>query len=97
MTVDAPIKNLILPDEHIRIRKIRAADTYLLAARGTFKTTRAIPLFIKDMVYSMPRSTGMMCGLSYEVMGNNTINPFLGGLAELGSYEVERYVFGKKT
>jgi hypothetical protein len=96
MTVDAPIKNLILPDEHIRIRKIRAADTYLLAARGTFKTTRAIPLFIKDMVYSMPRSTGMMCGLSYEDMGNNTINPFLGGLAELGIYEGERYVFGKK-
>lgn len=97
MTVIArPIKQLVLPDEHLRIRKIRAQLTFLLACRGSFKTTKALPLFVQDMVYSMPRSSGMICGISYEDMGNNTINPFLGGLAELGIYEGDRYVFGRK-
>lgn len=96
MTIAGPIKNLILPDKHIRITKVRATETYLLASRGSFKTTRAIPLFVKDMVYSMPRSTGMMCGLSFEDMGNNTVNPFLGGLAEMGYFEGEHYVMGRK-
>ncbi len=96
MISESPIKNLILPAEHLRIRKIRAAETYFLAARGTFKTSRALPLFVQDMVYSMPRSSGMICGISYEDMGNNTINPFLGGLAELGIFEGDRYVFGRK-
>ncbi len=96
MNNDGPIKELVLPEKHIRIRQIRAAETYLLAARGTFKTTRALPLFVMDMVYSMPRSSGMICGISFEDMGNNTINPFLGGLGEMGIYEGEHYVFGKR-
>ena len=91
-----PIKNLTLPEKHIRIREVRANETYLLAARGTFKTTRGIALFVHDMVYAMPRSSGMICGLSFEDMENNTINPLLGGLAELGLVEGEHYVYGKK-
>ena len=31
MISETPIKNLILPEEHIRIRKIRATETFLLA------------------------------------------------------------------
>jgi hypothetical protein len=96
MTIDSPIKNIALPEEHIRLQKIAAAEAYLLAGRGTFKTTKAIPLFVKRMVYSMPGSTGMMCGLSFEDMGNNTVNPFLGGLAELGYFEGQHYVIGKR-
>lgn len=91
-----PIKQIILPEKHILIRKIRAQLTLLLGCRGSFKTTKALPLFVSDMVYSMPRSSGMICGISFEDMNNNTINPFLGGLAELGIHEGDRYVFGKK-
>lgn len=91
-----PIKNLVLPEEHLRIRKIRALQTFLLACRGSFKTSRALALFVIDMVHAMPRSSGMICGISYEDMGNNTINPFLGGLAQLGYLEGEHYVIGRK-
>lgn len=94
--IASPIKQISLPEEHLRIRKIRAQLTFLLACRGSFKTTKAIPLFVKEMVYTLPRSSGMMCGISYEDMGNNTINPFLGGLAELGYHEGEHYVIGRR-
>lgn len=91
-----PIKNYILPAKHVRIRQVRANETYLLASRGSFKTTRGIALFVHDMIYSMPRSSGMICGLSFEDMDNNTINPLLGGLSELGMEEGVHYVYGRK-
>lgn len=96
MISDSPIKNVRLTYKHILIRIVRALETFLFAARGTFKTSRALPLFVEDMVYSMPRSSGMICGISFEDMGNNTINPLLGGLAELGYIEGVHYVYGRR-
>ena len=91
-----PIVNLSLPREHIRICQIDANETYLLAGRGTFKTTRGIALFVIRRVQEMPRSSGMIVGLSFEDMGNNTINPFLSGLVEMGFKEGKHWVIGKK-
>jgi hypothetical protein len=94
--ISNPIKNIVLPAEHIRMRLIDANETYLLAARGTLKTTQGIALFVIERVKEMPRSSGVLVGLSYEDMGNNTINPFLSGLVEKGYNEGEHWVIGKK-
>lgn len=91
-----PIKQLTLPYKHIRICNIDANETYLLAGRGTFKTTRGIALYMIRRVMEMPRSSGMICGLSFEDMGNNTINPLLGGLTEMGFIEGVHWLIGSK-
>lgn len=94
--LEQPIKNLTLPAEHIRLRLIRPNETYLLASRGSFKTSRALPLYVIDMVYEMPRSSGVIVGLSFEHLGDNTIPPFLQALEEFGFHHGEHYVFGKR-
>lgn len=91
-----PIRNYTLPYKHIRICNIDANETYLLAGRGTFKTTRGIAMYMIRRVHEMPRSSGMICGLSFEDMGNNTIIPLLAGLVELGFYEGKHWVIGRR-
>lgn len=91
-----PIKNIMLPEKHVRICRIDANETYLLSGRGTFKTTRGIAMYMIRRVNEMPRSSGMICGISFEDMGNNTINPLLSGLVELGYQEGTHWVIGKK-
>lgn len=94
--VQQPIKELILPKPHYLTRLIRANETYMLAGRGTFKTSRGIALYCVDMVYEMPRSTGVMVGLSFEHLGDNTIPPLLQALEEFGFKHGEHYVIGKR-
>lgn len=93
---DQPIKELTLPAPHMLTRIIRANETYMLAGRGTFKTSRGIALYVVDMVYEMPRSTGVGVGLSFEHLGDNTIPPLLMALEEFGFSTGEHYVIGKK-
>lgn len=94
--VEQPIKKLILPLGILLIRLIRAAEMFLFAARGTFKTSRGIALYVVDMVYEMPRSTGVGVGLSFEHLGDNTIPPLLKALEEFGFRNGEHYVIGKR-
>lgn len=91
-----PVKELILPKPHLLTRLVRANETYMLAARGTFKTSRGIALYLVDMVYEMPRSTGVGVGLSFEHLGDNTIPPLLQALEEFGFKSGEHYVISKK-
>ena len=94
--IDELVRNLVLPAKHIEIRKVAAKDTVLLAARGTFKTSRGIALYIMDMVEQMPGSTGAMVGLSFEHLERNTIPPLRLGFIDLGWVEGEDFVIGKK-
>lgn len=93
---DQPIKELTLPAPHMLTRIIRANETYMLAGRGTFKTSRGIALYVVDMVYEMPGSTGVAVGLSFEHLGDNTIPPLLMALEEFGFKSGEHYVIGKR-
>ena len=93
---EQPVKELVLPLPHYMTRLVRANETYMLAGRGTFKTTRGIALYVVDMVYEMPRSTGVAVGLSFESLGDNTMPPLLHALEEFGFYSGEHYVYGKK-
>ncbi len=95
-TEEQPIKKLVLPKPHLMARLIRANETYMLAGRGTFKTSRGIALYVVDMVYEMPRSTGVGVGLSFEHLGDNTIPPLLHALEEFGFRQGEHYVLGKR-
>ena len=94
--IEQPVKDLVLPTPHMMARLIRANETYMLAGRGTFKTSRGIALYVVDMVYEMPRSTGVMVGLSFEHLGDNTIPPLLKALEEFGFVNGEHYVIGKR-
>jgi len=94
--IEQPIKELVLPKPHLMARLVRANETYMLAARGTFKTSRGIALYLVDMVYEMPRSTGVGVGLSFEHLGDNTIPPLLMALEEFGFQNGEHYVIGKR-
>lgn len=91
-----PVIELTLPKPHYITRLVRANETYMLAGRGTFKTSRGIALFVVDMVYEMPRSTGVLVGLSFEHLGDNTIPPLLQALEEFGFKHGEHYVIGKR-
>ena len=82
--VEQPILEMVLPKPHYMIRLIRAVLTFIFAGRGTFKTTKGIALYVIDMVYQMPRSTGVGVGLSFEHLGDNTIPPLLEALEEFG-------------
>lgn len=94
--VEQPIKELVLPRPHYMARLVRANETYMLAGRGTFKTSRGIALYVVDMVYEMPRSTGVGVGLNFEHMDQNTIPPLLMALEEFGFKQGEHYVIHKK-
>jgi hypothetical protein len=94
--VTQPIKKLVLPLGLIMIRLVRAMNTILLAARGTFKTSRGIALYLIDMIYEMPRSTGVLVGLSFEHLGDNTLPPLLQAWEEFGFINGQHFVVGKK-
>jgi hypothetical protein len=95
-TIEQPVKELVLPRPHYIARLVRANETYMLAGRGTFKTTRGIALYVIDMIYEMPRSTGAGFGLSFEHLDTNTIPPLLHAFEEFGFRNGEHYVVGKK-
>jgi hypothetical protein len=94
--LDQPIKELVLPAPHYLARMVRANETYILAGRGTFKTSRGIALYMVDMIYEMPKSTGVCVGLSFEHLGDNTLPPLLQALDEFGFEHGVHYVIGKR-
>jgi hypothetical protein len=93
---DQPIKNITMPLPHMMIRLLRANNTWFIANRGGFKTTMGISFFEIDCVYEMPRSTGIICGPSYEHLGDNTLNPLFNALNDLGFENGVHYVVGTK-
>lgn len=93
---EQPVKELTLPAPHLMARIVRANETYMLAGRGTFKTSRGIALYLVDKVYEMPRSTGVAVGLSFEHLNDNTIPPLLAALEEFGFRSGEHYVIHKR-
>jgi hypothetical protein len=94
--IDQPQKELVLPAPHYLTRLVRANETYMLAGRGTFKTSRGIALYMIDMIYEMPKSTGVCVGLSFEHLGDNTLPPLLQALDEFGFEHGVHYIVGKK-
>lgn len=96
MDEQQPIKELTLPAGHLEARLIGAKETYMLAGRGTWKTSRGISLFCIDKIYEMPRSTGVLVGLSFEHLGDNTLPPLLQAWEEFGFSHGTHYVVGKK-
>jgi hypothetical protein len=91
-----PVKELILPAPHIEARLVSANETYMLAGRGTWKTSRGISIYAIDCIYEMPRSTGVGVGLSFEHLGDNTLPPLLQSWDEFGFSHGDHYVVGKR-
>jgi hypothetical protein len=95
-SIDEQVRDLVMPATHIEIRRVKAKDTVLLAARGTFKTSRGIALYIMEMVEDMPGSTGVGIGLSFEHLERNTLPPLRLGFIDLGWIEGVDFIIGKK-
>lgn len=91
-----PVTDLTMPLPHILARLIRANQTYFLSSRGSFKTSRGIALYMLDMIYEMPRSTGVVVGLSFEHLGDNTLPPLLSAWQSFGILQGEHFVAGKR-
>ena len=85
-----------MPLPHMMIRLVRANNTWFLANRGGFKTTMGISFYVIDAVYEMPQSTGIICGPSYEHLGDNTLNPLFNALNDQGFENGVHYVLGTK-
>jgi hypothetical protein len=90
------VKAYYLNHPQMLMRLVRANETWALAGRGGGKTSGGIAPFLIDMVFSMPRSSGAIIGLSYEHLDSNTMPPLLKALAEMGYYEGVNYVYGKR-
>jgi hypothetical protein len=93
---DQPIKELVLPLPHIEANLVQANETYMLAARGTWKTSRGLALYYSRVVYEMPRHTSVLVGLSFEHLGDNTLPPLLQAWDEFGFQHGVHYVVGKR-
>lgn len=81
------VKNLVVPAEHIKIGLVDANETFLLAGRGTFKTSVGISGYMIRRVLEMPRSTGVGVGLSFAHLYENTLPPLKASLMSQGFIE----------
>lgn len=93
---DQPILNITIPAKHMQARLVRAQETYMLAGRGSLKTTVGGALYCIDMIHEMPRSTGVIVCLSYEHFKLNTKDPLLKGWGRMGFIEGQHFVMYKK-
>jgi hypothetical protein len=96
MINEQPIMNFTIPAKHMEIRLVRALETYLLGSRGSLKTTLGCALYCIDMIYEMPRSTGVIVVPNYEHFDKNTFEPLLKGWARLGYKADEHFVIDKR-
>lgn len=93
-TDDYEVKQVVMTEPMMRIRQIRANETYLLASRGSFKTTQGIPFYLVDCVLEMPGATGIIVGPSFEHLLDNTLNPCFNSLQKNGFIEGVHFVVG---
>lgn len=77
---------------HMMMRLVRPNNGFVLASRGSHKTTRIAPFYINDCITEMPGTLGCLVGPSYEHLEQNTLNPLFNALHELGYEEGEHYV-----
>lgn len=94
--VTQPITELTLPAKHLEARLVAANETYMLAARGTWKTSRGLALYFIDVIYDMPRHTSVLTGISFEHLGDNTLPPLLQAWEEFGFSHGDHYVIGRR-
>jgi len=92
---EADIREIKLTGPMARIKLIRPKETYLLASRGSFKTTQGISLYLADCTYQMPQASGIICGPSFEHLGDNTLNPLFNSLTTYGLVEGVHFVIGQ--
>lgn len=89
------IRDIVLTEPMMRLRLIRAKETILMASRGSFKTTQGISLYVADCTYELPRCSGIICGPSFEHLGDNTLNPLFNSLTRYGLIEGIHFVIGQ--
>lgn len=78
---------IVVPKQHIEAHLIDAHDTYILAARATFKTSLGGSLFLLRRVFEMPKSTGACVGISFNNLYENTVPPVKAFLLSKGFVE----------
>lgn len=95
MNDDVRIFNTKSPPQHADAHLIDANETYLFGSRGSLKTWLAGSLYLLRRIFEMPRSTGVIVGISFEHMMDNTLPPLRSFFASRGIIEGEHYVLMK--
>lgn len=90
------VNNLAVPAKHVECRLVKAADTFMLAGRGTWKTSFGGAQYILEKKDEMPGSTGVIVGISYAHLEKNTLPPLKAAFIKDGLIEDEDFVIGKK-
>ena len=88
------IREVTLTEPMMRLRLIRPKEIYLMASRGSFKTTQGISLYVADCTFDLPGASGIICGPSFEHLGDNTLNPLFNSLTKYGLIEGVHFVIG---
>lgn len=88
------IKPIVLTEPMMRLRLIRAKETYLMGSRGSFKTSNGIAFYLADCTYEMPGASGIICGPSFEHLFDNTLNPLFNSLSKHGLIEGVHFIIG---
>ena len=77
--------------------KVRAHNSYIIAARGTGKSEGIDAVRLRDCVWSMPGSTGGLISPSYTKAWGNTLPAICKALAEWGLIQDIHYYVGRKA
>lgn len=95
MTSEQQIFNTAAPPQHADIHIIDANETYLFGSRGSLKTWLAGSLYILRRTFEMPRGSGVIVGLTFAHLMDNTLPPLQSFLTSRGFVDGEDYCLMK--
>lgn len=84
--------DITIAKPHMLMRLVKPNNGFVLAGRGSHKTTRIAPFYINDCISEMPGTLGCLVGPTYEHLEQNTLNALFNALKELGYEEGVHYV-----
>lgn len=93
---EGQVTRVQMPWPHMKIRLIRAKETFFVANRGGFKTSLGMAPYTEDCAYEFPRGSSVIVGPSYEHLYDNTLNALVKSLIDMGFEEDVHFVVRKK-
>lgn len=89
------VNRVLVPPQHAEMHLIDANETYLFAARASFKSSMGGGMFNLRRVFEMPRSTGIGVGITFNNLYENTVPPFKAFLLSKGFVEDVHFTINK--
>lgn len=84
--------DITIAKPHMLMQLVRPNNGYVLASRGSQKTTRIAPFYLHDCITQMAGTLGCLVGPTFEHLEANTLNPLFNAMKEMGYEEGVHYV-----